>query len=139
MLFQSREFVLYFLPITLVVYFAICHLRPKYALIWLIIASVVFYAIGEIVYSFLFIASVIANYGFARYILNEKAPYRRRICTAVGIALNLTVLAYFKYRLFLGSSFGLVDASGFSKYALPLGLSFYTFQKIAFLVDCYTL
>jgi D-alanyl-lipoteichoic acid acyltransferase DltB (MBOAT superfamily) len=138
MLFQSREFVLYFLPVALIVYFLICRLRSQYALIWLVIISVTFYAIGEITYSFLFVGSVVLNYTFARYILNEQTLRRRRLATAVGIVLNLTVLGYFKYRIFLGTSFGLVDASGFSKYALPLGLSFYTFQKVAFLVDCYT-
>ena len=137
MLFQSREFLVYFLPVVLAGYVLLEAWQPRLSLAWLVLTSLVFYAVGELTYSLLFAGSVLANYACARVILDGASRRRAHAALVAGVVLNLAVLGWFKYAGFFGAMVGLSAPAQAASYALPLGISFYTFQKIAFLVDCY--
>ena len=103
----------------------------------LVLFSLIFYAWGEPVYVFLMIASSLINY-FAGLLVASREGNSRKWSLAFGIALNLLILGVFKYLGFLASiiaDFGfVVDVP---KIALPIGISFYTFQSISYIVDVY--
>lgn len=132
MLFSSIPFIYYFLPCVLVAYF-IAPKSIKNAV--LLLASLVFYAWGEPAYVFLMAGSVIVGYVFG--LLIEK--YHSKLCLTVAIILNLGVLFYFKYANFFIKNFN--AATGLSipglRIVLPIGISFYTFQLISYLIDVY--
>lgn len=126
MLFNSFEFIFVFLPLALAAFYGLARLRLTTAAVYaLVAASLAFYAAWNVRFLPILLASVAFNYGMGR--LLEARP--RRWLLAVGVGANLALLGYFKYA---GFFFGVAGA-GF----LPLGISFITFQKIAFLVDTY--
>ncbi len=145
MLFNSYEFLFFFLPITLVVYFALG--RRGYvetAMAWLILMSLFFYAWWKPAYLIIIVASILINYlvGFVlgRWHANtERSPAAARMLLFLGIAFNLGLLGYFKYAgFFVENLNGLLGSSlGVREIALPLAISFFTFQQIAYLVDAY--
>ncbi len=137
MLFQTREFIVYFFPAVAFGYFLLGPRRPRLSLVWLVVSSLVFYAIGELTYSALFAASVLLNYLCAKFILDPDRRRHARTMMIAGVTINLAVLGWFKYTGFLEQILGQPAPSSIAAFALPLGISFYTFQKIAFLVDCY--
>lgn len=123
MLFNSYVFIFVFLPLTVGTFYL---LRPVYRVGFLSMASLVFYAQWSVEAAVLLLSSVLVNYLFA-YIL-PKLPHKK-LFLAVVIGINLIPLVYFKYSVFLHfTSQSLI---------LPLAISFYTFQQIAFLVDLY--
>ena len=127
MLFNSYDFIfLFFIPVVIVFYF----FRPKNILLatwFLIVASVVFYAQWNLVHLGVLLGSIVINYSFSVWLL--KTSYNRNWLVGFMVGLNLLPLAYFKYSFFLHVS----DHS----LVLPLAISFFTFQQIAFLVDTY--
>lgn len=135
MLFSSISFLYYFLPITLIVYFLV----PKCAKNGtLLLASLVFYAWGEPKYVLLMIASVLVGY-IAGRIIEGSDEKKAKLVLVVSIALCLLSLFYFKYVDFFIANVDL--ATGLSipllRIALPIGISFYTFQIISYIVDVY--
>lgn len=137
MLFNSPAFLFFFLPLTLAGYWLACQ-RPRVAMAWLLVASIVFYAYWDIRFLPVLLASILVNRLFGGLISDASAPMRR-VWLVVGVSLNIVVLVYFKY-----SNFGLqvlTDWTGWTpawtEVVLPIGISFITFQKIAFLVDAY--
>lgn len=136
MLFNSIEFLLIFLPLTLAVYLRISDARK--ALAWLCLASLFFYGYWNPVYILLITGSVAANYGFGRLIRSAVEPHRYWI-TAVGVTFNLALLGYFKYANFFVQEIAAATGSDWSidTIVLPLAISFFTFQQIAYLVDYY--
>ncbi len=141
MLFNSAVFVLAFLPITLIGYFSLGWLgRRRLVLGWLVVASAFFYAwfsyrlLGLLVLLILFNFSLGFKFG-----KDFRSGVRSPLLLAFGIAGNLAVLAYFKYTNFLIDNANAVFGTHFvlHKILLPIGISFFTFQKIAYLVDCY--
>jgi alginate O-acetyltransferase complex protein AlgI len=141
MLFNSFEFVFVFLPIVAAVFFALGRSSRASALRWLIVASLFFYAWWRPLNVLLLAPSVLINLLLARALRRlAGAPGRERTASLVlvaGIAFNLAFLGYFKYRNFFLD--GVNDAFGtdfvLTNLILPLGISFITFQKIAFLID----
>ncbi len=142
MLFNSSTFVFLFLPITLIVFFQIS-IRGYYriAIAWLVIASFLFYGWWEVSSLGLLLGSIIFNYfiGVAlsrRY--TTKLINQKRLL-ALGVIVNLGLLGYFKYANFFVSS--ITNLVGFQFYLkpiiLPLAISFFTFNQIAYLVDAY--
>jgi len=134
MLFSSYQFTFIFLPIVIMVY-GLAHLHSARAgIVALMIASLSFYAAWKRVFLPLLIASIIVNYGLG--LLIERSG-RSRALTALGVALNLLVLGYFKYAAFVvGNVDHLVGTHlSFGQVVLPIGISFFTFQQIAYLVD----
>jgi len=141
MLFNSYGFIFLFVPVVVCGYFLIHSLnRPRTALAWLVLCSLLFYGWWNPPYVLLLAASVLANYGVG-LLLNSTArsPNSRKLALAAGVAGNLALLGYFKYaNFFVGTLGGLVGADWtLGRIFLPLGISFFTFQQIAYLVDAY--
>lgn len=136
MLFNSATFLLGLLPISLLVFFAfgIAGWR-KLAIVWLTLISLVFYGWWNVAYVPLLVASIVTNYLIGRVLARQK--WRWLLIT--GVTANVAVLGYYKYAGFLVSA---VD-SGFGlnlpipEIILPLAISFFTFQQIAYLCDAY--
>ena len=136
MLFSSIPFLYYFLPITLILYYAV----PKSVKnVVLLLASLVFYGWGEPSYVFIMIGSIIV--GYVTGILLEKIQKTtlKKVVLIVSLVISLGLLAYFKYANFFIENFS--KATGISvpllKVALPIGISFYTFQLISYVIDVY--
>lgn len=150
MVFSSITFVLVFLPIVLLFYYLtaiICpnNIKFKCLNILLLISSMFFYAWGEPTYILLLISSMFVNFFLATAIEVNRGLKNSGVWLFIGVTLNLLFLIYFKYINFLISTklFGMVitelpadlrPAPDF-KVLLPLGISFYTFQAISYLID----
>lgn len=137
---NSYEFLFAFLPITVCGFWLLLG-SGRRALVpgWLLIASVAFYAYGNLASLAIITPSLLVDYALARYMLHLPAS-RDRLRKAVfslGITLNVLFLGYFKYRGFFLDSLNSVFATHFevARIIFPLGISFLVFQKIAFLAD----
>lgn len=136
MIFSSFEFIYVFFPVTFLGFLVFRHLQSERAIIiWLIAASLVFYAYWNPPYLFLLLASVGLNYALHLHIRQYRDPW----VLGFGITANLSAIGYFKYAGFFASTLNAVSASQFDlgDIALPLAISFFTFQQIAFLVETY--
>jgi len=139
MLFNSYTFILLFLPVTVAVFCLLGRFgRVRDSIVWLVVASLFFYGFWNPIYLLLIIGSIAFNYGCG--LLISRSDYgsrRRRMFLVLGIAANLGLLGYFKYYNFFSDSIGL--ALGFNwkiaPIVLPLAISFFTFQQIAYLAD----
>lgn len=140
MLFNSFEFVLFFLPTTLVVYFAIIRSgNAKLAQYWLLFASLFFYGWWNPIYLLLIIGSIIFNYLIGRA-FNQSIPAAlAKWIFFAGLGINLGLLGYFKYyNFFIGNLNMVLDHPiPIIQVILPLGISFFTFQQVAYLIDSY--
>ena len=140
MLFNSYEFLFLFLPITAGGFYLLGRLSKTAAIRWLILASLFFYAWWRPLNVALIAPSILINFGLARLLqrlLREEKSVAAKAVLILGVAFNVAFLGYFKYANFF---VGAVDDVFGTKYVLeriilPLGISFITFQKIAFLVD----
>lgn len=138
MIFSSTIFLFCFLPLLLLIYFFSPN-RAKNSI--LLAASLLFYAWGELFYTVLMAFSILANYVFGRLIDNSQ--FRKKQFLAFGVACNLLLLGFFKYANFiidnLNSAFAPLNVARIELDAvhLPLGISFFTFQAISYLVDVY--
>ncbi len=139
MLFNSYPFLLGFLPLALSGFYFLGHHRRDWAILWLISGSLLFYAWWRPVNVLLITPSILVNYGLARALLHlgDSKPGTARAVLLAGILFNLCFLGYFKYMNFLVSTINDVFSAGLilTQVILPLGISFITFQKIAFLID----
>ncbi len=137
MLFNSYIFVFLFLPLCLLFYFGSNHFQ-KYELgkIFLTLMSLWFYAYFNVSYLPIIVCSILVNY--LLYCLMEKTIHRKAVMAA-GVLLNLGVLFYFKYYDFFMENINSLFGTDFllNHVLLPLGISFFTFQQIGFLVDAY--
>jgi alginate O-acetyltransferase complex protein AlgI len=135
MLFTSPEFFFVFLPIAFFGFWALSRFQTA-AIIWLILASIIFYAYWNVSNLFLLIPSIACNW-LAGSIITSLSGRRRLMATTIAVGGNLAVLAYFKYTGFLSANFEAITgySTGLAQVALPLGVSFITFQKIAYVVD----
>ena len=136
MLFSSIPFIALFLPITAIAFFlARSEIRAQYILI---IASLFFYGWWDYRFLPFIIGSVGVNYWLSMVIGNAADASRRKHFLALGIVLNLVPLAFFKYaNFFISNANSLGAGLPFLALVLPLGISFFTFQKIALLADIY--
>lgn len=144
MVFSSLAFLCVFLPIVFLLHQAIPGIRGKNLL--LIVASLVFYAYGEPVYILLMLASTIVNWAFALAIGRAQAvgaedgrPRGAKLAVAAAVAVNLGLLGVFKYAaMAVGTVDGLFGLGlQAPALALPLGISFYTFQALSYVIDVY--
>lgn len=141
MAFNSAIFVLAFLPVCLIGYYGLSKLSGKNAKFFLILASFAFYAWSSLEYVPLLAASMAANYLIADRIQTCLAKGHARSAAAwcrFGVLANLGLLVYFKYTNFLidNTNFAFGTNVPIQYIILPLGISFYSFQRIAYLVDC---
>lgn len=140
MLFNSAEFILAFLPVTFIVYFALTHNgKIEYSRIWLVLASLFFYGWWNPNYLVLICISMLVNYGFATAISRNAIDKHRKLLLIGAIVFNVGLLGYYKYADFFISNFNVLLGSDYNllNIILPLGISFFTFQQIAFVVDTY--
>lgn len=142
MLFNSPEFIYLFLPIVLLGFFLIARASHRLAAVWLASASCFFYGWWNPAYLALLGASIAFNYSMGIMLARESArpEQQRRLALLVfGVGANLLLLAYFKYfNFFMESARVVLDANWhFDEIILPLGISFFTFTQIAFLVDAW--
>lgn len=141
MLFNSYIFILFFLPVTLLLYFGLNKFgKETEAKCILIGMSLWFYAFFHVYYLLLIVASMLLNFFCARNIL--KVQYSegvRRTWLVVGIAIDIGVIIYFKYLNFFLENANAVFGTQWSagEILMPLGISFFTFQQISYLVDSY--
>jgi len=136
MLFNSYIFIFLFLPATLLGFHLIgTRGHQRIAIGWLVVTSLFFYGWWNPTYLGLILVSIFFNYAFALALENKP----RKIILAVGIAINLGLLGYFKYANFFVDSLNSAIGSDLvlHKIVLPLAISFFTFQQIAFLVDAH--
>jgi len=136
MLFNSYEFLFGFLPFMLVAFFAIARVSRLGARAFLGLASLVFYGWWDWRYVGLLLLSIATNFVLGLRISRAEGPARRHWLMA-GLAFNLGLLGFFKYtNFFLGTVAEISGHDfGLAKIVLPLGISFFTFTQIAFLVD----
>jgi alginate O-acetyltransferase complex protein AlgI len=141
MLFNSLEFIFLFLPITLVIFYQIGdrgYHQP--ALAWLVLASLFFYQVWNPDYLRLLIFSVFGNYIIGSIIYQRNSIDRqKKLVLFLGIALNLVAIGYFKYSYFAVENINQILGTdfNFNRLILPLAISFFTFQQVAYLVDAY--
>ncbi|MFZ2949048.1 MAG: MBOAT family O-acyltransferase, partial [Desulfuromonadaceae bacterium] len=144
MLFNSYEFILIFLPVTLMVYFFLNKKRLTIASnAWLLFASLAFYSWWNAKYLPLILVSILFNYTIG-YLLVEHDTIKKRVISKKGIFVfgligNVVFLGYFKYMDFFIGNMNTVFKTDLPllQIVLPLGISFFTITQIAFLVDCY--
>src|ERR1700676_1815358 len=139
MLFNSYPFIFLFLPIVLIGYFALVRLNHLAPVICLALASLVFYSVSNWQFVLLLIASVAFNYVIGLLLIAKRlGPAARLAAVTAGVAGDLLVLGTFKYAGFLAANLNALFATGLTvNILLPVGISFYTFTQIAFLVDAY--
>ena len=136
MLFSGIPFLFYFLPAVIIVYF----LLPKaFRNGWLLLSSLVFYAWGEPKYVFLMIATIGVFYGCGLAVENCEKNGWKKFWLTVSVVIGLGLLGIFKYADFFVESVNAVTGIGIPllKLALPIGISFYTFQCISYVADVY--
>jgi len=139
MLFNSYIFIFVFLPVTLLGFFLLARFSRAWAAAWLAVASLFFYGWWNPVYVGLLLASVLFNYGMGMAIARAATVGARRQLLAVAVTADLALLGYYKYANFFVDSVNtmLGTGAGLGEIILPLGISFFTFTQIAFLVDAY--
>lgn len=140
MLFNSYEFILAFLPIVVIIYYALNYVKKNYSAKWWIIgASLFFYGYFNLSYLGILILSILINYGLHRLLKKNRVHFTHKSILAVGIILNLATLVYFKYMDFFIENINFLFWSEIPllNIVLPLGISFFTFQQISFLIDTY--
>lgn len=136
MVFSSLPFLFLFLPAVLLGYFL---LRGRARNYFLLFFNLLFYAYGEPAYLLLMLASILVNYGCALWIEKAGQTREKRTLLIIAVLLNLAALGWFKYAgLLTGTlrSFGLSSVPTVS-VALPIGISFYTFQAMSYVIDVY--
>jgi alginate O-acetyltransferase complex protein AlgI len=136
MLFSSIPFLFYFLPLVLAVYFLV---PWKLKNTVLLLASLIFYGWGEPRYVFLMIASILLFYGCGLAIEKAKTKPWKKAWLTVSVVVSVALLCVFKYADFFITNFNAVTGLGVPllKLALPIGISFYTFQCLSYTIDVY--
>ena len=140
MVFSSPLFLFYFLPVVLILYYLV----PRGQIFWknlvLLVGSLFFYAWGEPVYVLLMLFSIAMDYGLGLWLEHEKrrGGHPGRVL-ALAVVLNLLLLGFFKYANFLIGTVNGVTGAGLPllEVSLPIGISFYTFQALSYIIDLY--
>ena len=139
MLFNSYEFIFLFLPITFFVYFYLNKKRlTEVSKGFLVLSSLFFYSWWNIVYLPIILCSMLFNYLAGKFLTRSNFS-NKKIALTVGIVINLLLLGYFKYADFFIENLNIILGQKIDLFhlALPLAISFFTFQQIAYLVDSY--
>lgn len=140
MLFNSYIFIFLFFPLVLIGYYSLNYARMyKPALIYLVGMSMWFYGYNNIYYLLILIVSILINYSITTVMSRVNSTRARKLCLCVGILLNIGILFYFKYYDFFIENVNAVLKTNFTflNLVLPLGISFYTFQQLSYVIDVY--
>lgn len=140
MVFSSSLFLLYFFPLFLIIYFVA---DVKYKNNIALLASIFFFSWGAPLFVFVVLGSILVDFFVVQKIYSSQGK-QRKTYLFISIFLNLGLLAYFKYSNFfveninlLVSNWGAHGISGWTKIALPIGISFFTFKKLSYCIDVY--
>ncbi|OZM57699.1 membrane-bound O-acyltransferase family protein [Lottiidibacillus patelloidae] len=139
MLFNSYEFIFVFLPIVFIVYFLLNKLSNSiYSKVWLVTCSLFFYSWWNVAYLPLIVGSLIFNFIVGTLLVNGNIK-RNKLLLTFGILINVFLLGYFKYADFFIANINTLFENDYNllHLVLPLAISFFTFQQIAYLVDSY--
>ncbi len=140
MVFSSNVFLLVFLPLFLIVYFACPKRFRNYPLL---LFSILFYAWGAPDFVFILLGSLIANFFLVKAMCGASSVGLKRLFCGLSVALSLGLLAYFKYANFFIDNFNLLLSAlgcgsiALAKILLPLGISFFSFQSVTYTIDVY--
>ena len=142
MIFSTYQFIFAFLPVTFLVYFLLNRFQlSSVAKIWLIICSLYFYAQGSPDFFAYFLCSIVGNYiiGSTMARMEGNQTLQKKFLLGIGLAGNIGLLGYYKYTDFFIENYNMLTGSDYAlkHIVLPIGISFFTFQLIAFLVDSY--
>lgn len=139
MVFSNAVFLFLFLPITLIGYYNPVFKSIRFRNIWLLLVSLGFYAWGEPFYIVLMLSSIIVNYFLALIVEKHSKSKKGRLIVAIACIYNLGVLFVFKYLSWiLRDIFHITENQTiFASLALPIGISFYTFQSLSYVIDVY--
>src|SRR5438309_176044 len=142
MLFNSLQFLYAFLPITYLVFWRLTGKMPRY--VWLAISGYVFYSFWNYKFCALMLFSTAVSYLAGRALLRWHDPGRRRLCVIVPVVMDLALLGFFKYGNFAVTNINTVvswvggtSALPILNIILPVGISFYTFHTITYIIDSY--
>ncbi len=139
LLFNTPLFIFAFLPVGFLGYFILQAYakNPLFPKLWLVLASLFFYAFWNVKYLPLLVGSIIFNYFVALKITQQNAY--KRLWLILGLIANVSLLGFFKYTDFFLTNFNLILKSHFETLhlILPLAISFFTLQQIAYLMDTY--
>lgn len=136
MLFSSMTFVYMFLPLVCLAYKIVCKDLKNYVLL---LASILFYAWGEPRYLAIMLLTILVNYIGAYYISRSKNNIHRKLLLTVTVIIDISFLFYFKYFNFFVENINQAFSYNFDsiKVIMPIGISFYTFQALSYVVDVY--
>ncbi|MEI7594611.1 MAG: MBOAT family O-acyltransferase [Bacteroidota bacterium] len=140
MLFSSIIFLFSFLPITLLGYYLI---NPQYRNYWLLLTSLFFFAWGGVSFTIILIVSIVLNFLFGLLIQKNLENKSAFVWLFIGVSINIALLGVFKYTNFivanLNNLFGVINIKQLpaTHIILPVGISFYTFHSLSYLVDIY--
>ena len=139
MVFSSLTFLLAFLPAVLLVYYLVPRPARNYVLL---VFSLIFYAWGEPVYVFLMLGSIAGNYLLALWIGHSRQKGKEKpakLGIILTVVFNIGLLGFFKYADFILGTAGTILGQAVPKLglALPIGISFYTFQTMSYVIDVY--
>ena len=137
MVFSSTTFLCVYLPLVLLGYY-ICPKKGKN--LFLLIVSLIFYAWGEPKYVLLMIFSIMINYAFGLLMDKHRANKKRlKLMLTLSVVIDLGLLSVFKYTDFIITNINSIFGAGFDllNIALPIGISFYTFQAMSYTIDVY--
>lgn len=140
MLFNSYEFIFLYLPVTVVLFYVVAHMwGNRFAIIFLTFGSLFFYGWWDFRYVPLLVASIIFNYVIGGCIERQNNVRCKKMILGAGIVCDLGILGYFKYAAFIITTIN--DMLGIGLFVpqitLPLGISFFTFTQMAYLIDVY--
>ena len=140
MVFSSLVFLFIFLPVVLLFYYFV---KEKYRNTLLLLASIIFFAWGGVSYTLILITSIFANYFVGLLINKQLGTKMARYYLALGITINIGILAIFKYANFFIENINdifinlNIEPVNYENIVLPIGISFYTFQALSYIIDVY--
>jgi alginate O-acetyltransferase complex protein AlgI len=141
MVFSSPIFLFLFLPVVLTLYPVFPGLRLRN--LWLLTVSIVFYAWGEALFVFLMLGSTLMNYTLGLWVDRESETARGKWAVGIAVALNIGLLAFFKYANFIAGNLNPLLAAlqlgtiHLPPVRLPIGISFFTFHALSYVIDIY--
>src|ERR1017187_4956682 len=141
MLFSSPIFLFLFLPIVLTAYVLLPGTKTRN--FWLLLMSLVFYAWGQIDFILLLLASTLMNYGLGLWVDRSESTANRKLAITVAVFINIGLLAFFKYADFVvrllnsALNFGGIASIHPPHIPLPIGISFFTFHALSYVIDVY--
>lgn len=139
MIFSSAIFLFLFLPLAITIYYTVLRKNRRLQNVFLCVLSILFYAWGEPAFVFVMLLSITVNYFFGKYIAQNDSQQKRKLAVTISVIVNLSLLFVFKYLAYTIENINIFAKTNFSvpAIALPIGISFFTFQAMSYVIDVY--